>query len=471
MKKSGRALVVAMATVVISFACTLWFSLVRLGAIQDDVALISQNATPAIQHLATARGELLRVALSVSECLFGPSSRCPRIRPQAQRAYLNLSEALRSYGAIPFLPEEALLASSILEDLRRLELALAPLWLAEGDLLDVQGLRYFETIDARWQAVSADLQELINLNVATVHRRAARIEAAQSSAARRAVFFGALSLATALVATALALRIMRDQGRILHERQELLEARASELEAFAGRVAHDLRNPIGGMTLQVGRLQRRYRDDTALAGALETLGGRLRAMDGIIDGLLRFARAGAQPEAEARTDVAALVSRVMDQLEAQAEAAQVRLHGAHVERPPVMVCGAVGAYESVLSNLLQNAIKHSAGTDGAARDVWVHLTTLPGRLRVTVRDTGPGVPPEQRDRIFQPFVRLDHAGGKGIGLGLATVKKIIEAHGGQVGVDSHLGEGATFWFEVPLASEMLHVVADSSSISLNAGAR
>src|SRR6478735_361809 len=70
MEKSGRALVAAMATVVISFACTLWFSLVRLGAIQDDVALISENATPAIQYLAMARGELLRVALSVTECLF-----------------------------------------------------------------------------------------------------------------------------------------------------------------------------------------------------------------------------------------------------------------------------------------------------------------------------------------------------------------------------------------------------------------
>ncbi|HET6344297.1 MAG TPA: HAMP domain-containing sensor histidine kinase [Myxococcota bacterium] len=462
MEKSGRALVAAMATVVISFACTLWFSLVRLGAIQDDVALISENATPAIQYLAMARGELLRVALSVTECLFGPSTRCPRVRPQAQRAYLNLSEALRSYGAIPLLPEEALLAESILDDLMRLEVALGPVWLAEGDVLDVHGLQYFETIDARWQAVSADLQELINLNVAAVHRRAARIEAAQSSAARRALFFGALSLVTALVATALALRIMRDQGRVLHERQELLEARASELEAFAGRVAHDLRNPIGGMTLKVGVLQRRHRGDPTLAGALESLAGRLRAMDGIIDGLLRFARAGARPEPEARTDIAELVSRVLEQLEGQAEAAQVRLRGRNLGRTRLIAPGAVGAYESVLSNLVQNAIKHTGGAPGAARDVWVDLAAVPGRVRVSVRDAGPGVPLDQRDRVFQPFVRLDSAGGKGIGLGLATVKKIVEAHGGQVGVDSRPGEGATFWFEVPSAADSPQEVAGAA---------
>jgi signal transduction histidine kinase len=72
------------------------------------------------------------------------------------------------------------------------------------------------------------------------------------------------------------------------------------------------------------------------------------------------------------------------------------------------------------------------------------------RCRVSVEDTGPGIPPNKKSILFEPYVR-GSANEPGIGLGLATVKRLAEAHGGRVGVESALGSGSTFWFELPKA--------------------
>ncbi|HSN27879.1 MAG TPA: HAMP domain-containing sensor histidine kinase, partial [Kofleriaceae bacterium] len=71
--------------------------------------------------------------------------------------------------------------------------------------------------------------------------------------------------------------------------------------------------------------------------------------------------------------------------------------------------------------------------------------------RIEVQDTGPGIPPGEDPRIFEPYVQLDRTGGS-IGLGLATVQRLARAHGGNVGVISPPGRGALFWVELPAAT-------------------
>ena len=70
---------------------------------------------------------------------------------------------------------------------------------------------------------------------------------------------------------------------------------------------------------------------------------------------------------------------------------------------------------------------------------------------VEIEDNGPGLPPGAEERVFEPFRRLAQSSQPGIGLGLATVKKLVEAYQGRVGVSSRLGRGSTFWFELPRA--------------------
>jgi signal transduction histidine kinase len=101
----------------------------------------------------------------------------------------------------------------------------------------------------------------------------------------------------------------------------------------------------------------------------------------------------------------------------------------------------------IFGNLLSNALKFTAGS---APLVTIGCEELPRSYRFSVRDNGIGIAPEHYGRIFEIFKRL-HTREEypGTGAGLTIVKKIVESHGGEVGVESTPGEGSTFWFTVP----------------------
>jgi signal transduction histidine kinase len=111
---------------------------------------------------------------------------------------------------------------------------------------------------------------------------------------------------------------------------------------------------------------------------------------------------------------------------------------------------------SIATNLVRNALKYMG--DARERRVTVEVREAGDKWRVEVSDTGPGIPEDQQGRIFEPYVQLAHT-GSGIGLGLATVDRLVRAHGGTVGVRSRLGAGATFWFELPKVELVPRTVA------------
>ena len=96
----------------------------------------------------------------------------------------------------------------------------------------------------------------------------------------------------------------------------------------------------------------------------------------------------------------------------------------------------------IVANLLTNASRYSVEGD----EIEVHLSSVGPKLRVRVTDHGPGISPEAQQRIFERWVRGEDAARGGLGLGLNIVRRLVEEQGGRVGVDSTLGQGATFWF-------------------------
>ncbi|NIQ07619.1 MAG: HAMP domain-containing histidine kinase [Candidatus Korarchaeota archaeon] len=124
----------------------------------------------------------------------------------------------------------------------------------------------------------------------------------------------------------------------------------------------------------------------------------------------------------------------------------------HIEQPLTAVYDEDRIVQ-VLRNLVENAIDYTEDT------IWIHGTAHEERIQVSVRDDGPGIPEEEQAKIFLPFYRVhDEARSRdtrrfgGTGLGLNICKQIVQAHGGEIHVDSNLGEGSTFTVVLPKRS-------------------
>src|SRR3989440_2267941 len=148
----------------------------------------------------------------------------------------------------------------------------------------------------------------------------------------------------------------------------------------------------------------------------------------------------------------ALFSEVVDTVRAQLEA---RKHKLALEPPreTVVVMADRGRLRQLLLNLLSNAIKFP--TDGGRITLSVRVDG--DRVRVAVSDSGIGIAPADQQKLFQEFVQLDGSPSRryeGTGLGLALSKRLVELHGGAIGVESQLGNGSPFWLTVPRSETM-----------------
>jgi signal transduction histidine kinase len=226
--------------------------------------------------------------------------------------------------------------------------------------------------------------------------------------------------------------------------------RADELEQFAGRVAHDILGPLTSAKIALTYAAERT-NDAAVMGMLARGHRGVARVSMIVDGLLRFARAGAQPEPGIVTPVRPVLEGIMAELEPLAAQAETRLVLEPLEECAV-ACNA-GVLSSLVENLVRNAIKYIG--DGPDKRVVVRVCGSGASDRFVhfdVEDTGPGIEPSRLDGLFDPHVRGLDTSLPGIGLGLATVRRISEAHGGHAGVTSVVGVGSTFWFELPRAA-------------------
>jgi len=218
-------------------------------------------------------------------------------------------------------------------------------------------------------------------------------------------------------------------------------------------VSHDLRSPLNTITLSAHLLEEKMGEDASRAEkAVHSIHRAAAGMERLLEDLadierieLRRLHLEKQPR-----EIDSLLTEVVTLLEPVAKAKSLELRiDADVARSESVLCDG-GRVMQVFANLVGNAIKFSP-TGGA---VIVRAERVGDAVRFSVSDRGPGIAPGSRAHVFDRFWQAEKSAPVGLGLGLSIAKSVVEAHGGEIGVESEIGKGATFFFTLPLASRM-----------------
>ncbi len=233
---------------------------------------------------------------------------------------------------------------------------------------------------------------------------------------------------------------------------EEVQARNQELDTFSRMVAHDLKNPLNLITGYAELLSDEWHDlpeDTIEEGLLAMLRAAYK-MSSIIEELLLLAGVRQQEVIACPIDMEPVIDEVQERMQDM-----LARHNANLivpDRWPV-AWGHGPWIEEVWANYVSNAIKYGGDPPrvelGSGTEPLMSVPSTPDRVCFWVRDNGKGLTEEEQAQLFAPFKRLDRNKVSGHGLGLSIVRRIVEKLGGEVGVESRVGEGSLFYFTLP----------------------
>jgi signal transduction histidine kinase len=233
--------------------------------------------------------------------------------------------------------------------------------------------------------------------------------------------------------------------RVAREQAESASAFKSTL---LGVVSHELRTPLASLQLQIERLRLEGEAPPTAGPLLDRMFAQTKRLQNLIESMLTYARieSGRLATQLKEIDALAVARWCVEELRPQAESKDLSLEVVPQEGEVLLVSDPEIVH-LVVANLLGNAIKF---TEAGSVTIAVSATERGCRIRVT--DSGPGIPEEERERIFEPFAQLRPARHKhlaGVGLGLALVRALVHALGGRVTLEPASGRGASFVVDLP----------------------
>ena len=229
----------------------------------------------------------------------------------------------------------------------------------------------------------------------------------------------------------------------LQKSQQETTARNNRLEDFARLIAHDLKSPLSSIEGLVNLLTEDYAEenDEDFTVFMEHLSTSTKSMRSYIDGLLEYYRADNLLVTKDDASLDTIVSEVKN-LHKSSDVTITLNKNIDLKAVPVV------AIEQVISNLIDNGVKYNTSEHP---EITLSGTITKDFYSISVGDNGVGIPEDRQAHIFEPFKTMgtnDRNGNKGTGMGLATVKKLVEALGGTITVDSTVGKGSIFTFTI-----------------------
>lgn len=235
-----------------------------------------------------------------------------------------------------------------------------------------------------------------------------------------------------------------------------LQSNVNELRAFVANASHELRTPLTVAKLRTEALRDGALDDHEVADRfLAEIDSEIDRLVRMVNDLLDLSRTEAQLEPGRRSpvDLGAIAHEAYETFKIRAARADVTLK-LDTESNLPFVMGHEDQLIRVFYNLLENAIKYTPS--GGQIELCLRSGPNSKTVRMLVRDTGPGIAPEHISHVFERFYRAETNAPRpgairGSGLGLSIAKSIVENHGGEIGVSSQVGNGTTFWADLPTA--------------------
>ncbi|WP_292815127.1 HAMP domain-containing sensor histidine kinase [Microbacterium sp.] len=230
--------------------------------------------------------------------------------------------------------------------------------------------------------------------------------------------------------------------RLTHE----LARSNEQLASFAAQVSHDLHNPLMALSgfLELASDSPEMAHAPHAAAALGRAESAAERMTALVSDLLEFARIGGAQPRRGAVDMQRICGESLEDLSALVRST----HAVVSIDAPIRPIGDPTLLRALIQNLVANALKFTAAA-GTTPRIDVRGDDLVGGWRLTVDDNGPGVPVERRDRMFELMERGASSAVEGLGIGLATCRRIVQAHGGRIGIDDSPAGGTRVWVTLP----------------------